>query len=263
MEKVVKHETTSWEGKLLQYNKREIIILALCVLFFESLNYPLIKIALNDVSPFLFLSIRFWLLALVFMPFAQKKNVNLLPLLQFAIIFNVAHYGFNYLSFKYLSPTIIALFQYLQVPFLFMMFYKKMFILLPFILYAILRTGDFNSVSLIGCILAIFSNLFWALAQMVQKKEEYSISTFVFFTSLFSAPFLSILAILTQESFDLSANSHPEKIILLLIYQIVVLGICKGLWANLSFKEGKNISTSFIWILKPICVAALSFFLCV
>ncbi|MDY6408017.1 MAG: EamA family transporter [Pseudomonadota bacterium] len=248
--------------RLPQYNKQKTLLLAFCVLFFESLNYPFIKMALDGSSPFLFLSIRFWLLALIFMPFTKIKNVQIRPLFQFALIFNVAHYGFNYLSFNYISPTTIGLFQYLQVPFLWMMIHKKNIALFSTILCMILLIQDLNYTSLIGCTLAIFSCLSWALGQMTQKKEEYTVSTFVFFTSILSAPFLTVLSVLTQENFNLG-TIHPERMFLLLIYQIGVLGVCKGIWANLSYKEGRSIHTTFIWILKPVCVAILSCLLCV
>ena len=245
---------------MLQYNRQKTLILAFCVLFFESLNYPLIKITLNDVSPFFFLSVRFWLLAIIFMPFAKIKNVQMWPLFQFAIVFNVAHYGFNYLSFKYLSPTAIALFQYTQIPLLFLMIHRKIVTLCLSIMGVLLFISGSNTLSLLGCSLAIFSNIAWALGQMVQKKEEYSISTFVFFTSLFSAPFLSALAFFARENFNLTSTS-PEKMIYLLLYQIIILGLCKGIWANLSFKEGRSVRTSFVWIFKPLCVAGLCLFL--
>lgn len=243
------------------YNRRKELFIAFCVLVFESLNYPFIKMALGGSSPFLFLSIRFWLLALIFMPFSKIRNIKIGPLFQFALIFNVAHYGFNYLSFNYMSPATIGLFQYLQVPLLWMMVHKKLFMLFFIMLGAILCILDLNYTGLIGCTLALFSCFSWALGQMTQKKEEYTVPTFVFFTSLFSAPFLTVLSFLTHESFNF-AKTHPEKVFLLLIYQICVLGVCKGIWANLSYKEGRSIHTTFICILKPICVAILSWILC-
>ena len=244
------------------FRKRKTLFLAFCVLFFESLNYPLIKMSLNGISPFFFLSLRFWLLALFFMPFAKIKNVRLLPLFKFALLFNVVHYSFNYFSFNCLSPTLIATFQYLQVPFLWMMIHKRFLMLLSVSICAILFIQDLNYINLFGVVCAIFSGVFWALGQISQKKEEYSISTFVFFTSLFSAPFLSILAIFRKNTFDLSVTDL-KKMTLLLLYQIAILGLCKGLWAQLSYKEGRSIHTTIIWVLKPICVAILSSLLCV
>ena len=73
---------------------------------------------------------------------------------------------------------------------------------------------------------------------------------------VFSAPFLSILALFTEENFNLTP-AYSQKMIYLLLYQLVILGLCKGLWANLSFKEGKSIKTSFIWIFKPLMVVLL------
>jgi len=64
----------------------DIWLLVVCVIW--GLSFPLVKTALNDISPLLFLSIRFWLGALVLLPFVRgiKHQMNLDRLLRGGLI---------------------------------------------------------------------------------------------------------------------------------------------------------------------------------
>lgn len=237
------------------------LFLAFIILSFQALNYPLIKICLSSVPPFFFLGIRFLLTGLIFFPFVNFSHIKLLPLFQISFILNVVHYGANYLSFKYMSPSVIALIQQTQIPFLILFLIilrglKKnsvpyLGIVLTFLgVFTIYGLSDFK---IIGLFYAFTSSISWAFAQILQKKYHYDFSSFVFFTSIFSVPFLFFISFISKENIHLEFNDF-RNVVYLLIYQILILGIGIGLWKHLIFTEKEKLSVSFIVLLKPLLI---------
>jgi drug/metabolite transporter (DMT)-like permease len=85
--------------------KLSAIFLSLLVVFIWGVNPAISKLGLQELPPFTFLTIRYAIIALLFLPFAKPTKKELGQLFFVAITSNVITNMLGYIAYKELSPS--------------------------------------------------------------------------------------------------------------------------------------------------------------
>ncbi|MFY7960238.1 MAG: DMT family transporter [Elsteraceae bacterium] len=92
-------------------------LLALAVAVAWGGNFPITKLGLADMPPILLLSFRFWLIALVLVPFVKVPWPSLRAIFKLAVTLGALHFAFMFSGVKRVDASTAALVSQLQVPF--------------------------------------------------------------------------------------------------------------------------------------------------
>jgi len=80
-------------------------------------NFPITKLGLATMPPILLLSFRFWLIALVLVPFVKVPWPALRGIFKLAVTLGALHFAFMFSGVKLVDASTAALTSQLQVPF--------------------------------------------------------------------------------------------------------------------------------------------------
>jgi O-acetylserine/cysteine efflux transporter len=92
------------------------IVLALLAMALWGLNFAVAKVALGEFPPILLAALRFWLVALILLPFCRRPP-RLRPILGLAIVLGLIHYPMVFSGLSRLDASTAAVVLQLQVPF--------------------------------------------------------------------------------------------------------------------------------------------------
>jgi len=92
-------------------------LLALGVALAWGGNFPITKLGLANMPPILLLSFRFWLIALVLVPFVKVPWPSLKGIFKLAVTLGALHFAFMFSGVKLVDASTAALVSQLQVPF--------------------------------------------------------------------------------------------------------------------------------------------------
>lgn len=231
------------------------VLIAVAVVACWGFNVSIGKIGVLQVPPLLFLTIRFILASLIFIPFAKIKKGDLKMLFLIALLLNVGHMGCIFVALKYLPVSSTSVLQQCEVPFAFIVAYlfghesvnrhQVMGVILAFA--GILCIFGIPDLNIIGLLAALASGVFWAFAQLAFKKVRHvNPNSFLAYTSLFSIPFL-FLASLLFEKVDYTAllSGINYKFYISMSYQVLVLGVAMMMWQRVVADNGINKVTPF------------------
>lgn len=93
------------------------LLIALMVTFVWGFNFVVVKIGLEQVPPFLFILLRFAVVAVVLLPFVRFPSKRWKPLIGYAIMLGAVHFGFIFTAIKYVDASTVALLSQLSAPF--------------------------------------------------------------------------------------------------------------------------------------------------
>ena len=96
--------------------KLSAIFLSLLVVFIWGINPAISKLGLQELPPFTFLTIRYTIVALMFLPFARPSKKELGQLLFVAVTSNVVTNMLGYIAYKELSPSASTLLMQTEGP---------------------------------------------------------------------------------------------------------------------------------------------------
>lgn len=231
------------------------VITAICIVACWGFNAAIGKMGVLEVPPLAFLSIRFILSALIFLPFAKVNRSHLKTLLLISLLLNVGHMGCIFIALKYLPASSASVLQQSEVPMAIVLaclfghekinFRQVIGIIIAFA--GILCIFGIPNINGIGLAAALFSGLFWAFAQLAFKKapklEPYA---FLAYTSLFSVPFLGLASYIFEDiNYADALRAADYKFYLSMAYQVLVLGVAMMLWQRVVAKNGINKATPF------------------
>jgi len=92
-------------------------LLALAVAVAWGGNFPITKLGLANMPPILLLSFRFWLIAMVLVPFVKVPWPSLRGIFKLAVTLGALHFAFMFSGVKLVDASTAALVSQLQVPF--------------------------------------------------------------------------------------------------------------------------------------------------
>lgn len=230
--------------------KLSAVFLSLLVVLIWGVNPAISKLGLQELPPFTFLTIRYAIVALIFLPFARPTKKELGQLLFVAITSNVITNMLGYIAYKELSPSASSLLMQTEGPISVLMaclwakekvnFKQVVAILLSFVGVAVIM--DMPEMSFYGVTLILLSRVFWGACQIMFKNTKHmETSTFLAYSYLFAVPFTAIGSIWIED-FD---YANIEKINWLIagwvmVFEVVALSIAIVLWQKLIAVNGVN-----------------------
>lgn len=228
--------------------KLSAILLSLLVVFIWGVNPAVSKLGLQELPPFTFLTIRYAIVALIFLPFAKPSKKELGQLLFVAITSNVITNMLGYIAYKELSPSASSLLMQTEGPISVLMaclwakerinLKQVLAILLSFVGVAVIM--DMPEMSFYGVALILLSRFFWGACQIMFKNTKHMpIPTFLAYSYLFAVPFTAMGSVWIED-FDYSALDKVNWVIAgwVMAFEVILLSVAMVLWQKLIAVNG-------------------------
>lgn len=237
------------------------LCLALTVIAIWGANAAIGKVAAVQVPPVAFLAFRFFLTAMLCMPFIVWRRDSLWPLFKIAFVLNFLHYGFVFSAMKYLDASALSLIQQVQVPaavFLGWAIFREplsprkvLGMILGFV--GLLFFKRVESVTALGVVLVLLGSFAWALGNVEMKKlQGVSMPSFMGMTTLFSVPFLAVTSFVLQEPvLDNIRTANWHEVWGVLAYQIILGSASMMMWQRLVAWHGVTV-TAPLTLAQPV-----------
>lgn len=230
--------------------KLSAIFLSLLVVIIWGVNPAISKLGLMEIPPLTFLTIRYAIIALLFLPFARPTKKELWQLFVVALTSNVITNILCYIAYSELSPSASSLLLQTEGPVSVLMacLWAKerintkqiMAILLSFV--GVMVILGIPQMSLYGVVLILSSRIFWGACQIVFKNTKHlPIATFLAYSYLFAVPF-TLVGSLCFEDFDYSKIGEINWSVAgwVMAFEVIVLSIAMVLWQKLIAVNGVN-----------------------
>lgn len=232
------------------------IFLSLFVVSMWGINPAISKLGLEQIPPFAFLTIRYTIIALIFLPFARPTKQELKQLFIVALTSNVINNILCYIAYAELSPSASSLLLQTEGPISVLMaciwakerinFKQVMSILLSFI--GVIVILGIPQMSINGVVLILLSCVFWGICQIVFKGTKHmSPTVFLAYSYFFAIPFTAIGS-LWFEGYDYSYFNQANWAIIgwTMAFEVIVLSIAMVTWQKLIAANGVNKIAPFI-----------------
>ena len=230
--------------------KLSAIFLSLLVVIIWGVNPAVSKLGLEEIPPYTFLTIRYTIIACMFLPFAKPSRHELWQLFIVAITSNVITNILCYIAYSELTPSASTLLLQTEGPISVLMaclwakerinLKQVLSILLSFV--GVMVILGVPNMSLYGVALILFSRFFWGICQIVFKDTKHMpISTFLAYSYLFAAPFTAIGAFWVED-FDFGSLAKINWNIAgwVMAFEVVMLSVAIVLWQKLIAVNGVN-----------------------
>ena len=228
--------------------KLSAIFLSLLVVFIWGVNPAISKLGLQELPPFTFLTIRYTIVALMFLPFARPSKKELAQLLFVAVTSNVVTNMLGYIAYKELSPSASTFLMQTEGPISVLMaciwakerinFKQVMAILLSFIGVAVIM--DMPEMSFYGVALILLSRVFWGACQIMFKNTKHmDTSSFLAYSYLFAVPFTAAGSVWI-EKFDYTALGQVNWVVAgwVMAFEVILLSAAMVMWKKLIAANG-------------------------
>ncbi len=220
-------------------------LLALIVTIIWGTNFVFIKYGLNELPPFLFATIRFFLVAFPLIFFFPKPKASWRLIAAYGLFIGAGQFGILFFAMQNdISPGIASLVLQTQVFFSIIFaisFFKELVapiqwfaLVISFSGIALIASKTDGQTTLFGLALALLAAMSWAMGNMVVKKAgKVDIIAFLAYSSLFAVPVLATMS-LYFEGWDLiktsiqSANMTSVYVVLWQTIGNTLIGY--GLW---------------------------------
>lgn len=220
-----------------------VALLATFVAASWGLNAAVTKYGALNIPPLTLLVFRYFLTALIFLPFAKIKKSETGPLLKIAFLEGVVTNGAIYTAFKYLSPTASTLLLQTGAPLAVMLacifgrerISKKETAGIILSLAGVVVIAGLPDISLLGCALILLSRLSWASTQLLYKKlPSITAASFIAYMSLFALPFLIPAALISDyAAYGGVTDIKWGRLAVNMVYQVGVLSLSMIIWQRL------------------------------
>lgn len=193
-------------------------LLALIVTLIWGTNFVFIKYGLNELPPFLFATIRFFLVAFPLIFFFPKPKASWWLIAAYGLFIGAGQFGILFYAMQNdISPGLASLVLQTQVFFsvIFAIFFFKELItpiqwlalIISFSGIALIASKTGGQTTLFGLALALLAAMSWAMGNMTVKKAgKVDIIAFLAYSSLFAVPVLALMS-LYFEGWDLIKTS--------------------------------------------------------
>ena len=226
------------------------IFWALFVVIIWGINPAISKLGLVEIPPFTFLTIRYSIIALMFLPFARPTRRELWQLFTVALTSNVITNALCYAAYAALSPSAASLLLQTEGPISVLMaciwakesinFKQVLAILLSFIGVVIIL--GVPNMSLFGVFAIMLSRFFWGACQIVFKGTKRMETTiFLAYSYLFAVPFMAAGSVF-YEHYDYTKLATVDWKIAgwVMAFEVIVLSVAMVVWQKLIAVNGVN-----------------------
>ena len=182
-------------------------LLAFIVTLIWGTNFVFIKYGLDELPPFLFAAIRFFLVAFPLVFFLKRPNANWWLIAVYGLLIGFGQFGLLFYAMQNdISPGLASLVVQTQIFFsiVFAIFlFKEPILLAQWIALVISFSGialiaskvDSNT-TILGLVLVLIAAMSWAMGNMVIKKAgKVDIIAFLAYSSLFTVPVLVLMSL--------------------------------------------------------------------
>ena len=231
------------------------ILLALAIVAGWGFNVAVGKMGVSELNPLLFLSIRFFMAGIIFLPFAKVTRSQIKYLFLIAIFLNVGHMGGVFMALRYLPASTMAVLQPLQVPLSIILSYfilkeditAKQIIGIIVAFGGLLFMFGLPDLNLYGLIALAVGCLFWVLTQMLFKiSPKFDGYSFLAYTSLISSPFLFLFSYFGENvDYQNLDFGFSGRFYFSLAFQVFAMSIAMLMWQRLVAKAGVNKTSPF------------------
>lgn len=228
--------------------KLSAIFLSLFVVLIWGVNPAISKLGLQEIPPFTFLTIRYAIVGLLFLPFAKPTKKELGQLFFVAITSNVITNMLGYIAYKELSPSASSLLMQTEGPISVLMaclwakekINSKQILALILSFIGVVIIMDMPKMSFYGVALILLSRVFWGACQIVFKDTKHmDISTFLAYSYLFAVPFTAAGSVWI-EGFDYAALEKIDWVVAgwVMAFEVIMLSVAMVLWQKLIAVNG-------------------------
>lgn len=250
-------------------------LLAFIVAFIWGTNFVFIKYGLEELPPFLFASLRFFLVAIPLVFFLPKPKVSWVLIAAYGLFIGLGQFGLMFFAMQSnISPGLASLVVQMQVFFsilLALIFFKEsvtptqwIALIISFAGIGLIASKVDGHTTLFGLTLILTAAMSWSFGNMAVKKAgNVNIIAFLAYSSLFATPALALMS-LYFEGWSLivtSLQSASINSVYIVLWQTIgntIIGY--GLWNFLLSRYNASIVTPWA-LLVPISGMAASSFL--
>ena len=219
-------------------------LLALGVALAWGGNFPITKLGLANMPPILLLSFRFWLIALVLVPFVKVPWPSLKGIFKLAVTLGALHFAFMFSGVKLVDASTAALVSQLQVPFATLLaavlfrerppLQRLLGTALAMIgvgIVALDSSGPISSVgrsdhALLGVGLIVIAAFMWAVSNIQMKALSQTPALALHgWMALFAAPMLTALSFLFETGQIEAVRAADTMVWVSAFYMAFVVGI--------------------------------------
>ncbi len=182
-------------------------LLAFLVTFIWGTNFVFIKYGLDELPPFLFATLRFFLVAFPLVFFLPKPKAPWSLIATYGVLIGFGQFGLMFYAMRSdISPGLASLVVQTQVFFsivIAILFFKESVKGIQWLALSVVLTGIVliainveGQTTTLGLVLILLAAMSWALGNMsVKKAGNVNIITFLAYSSLFSVPILASLSL--------------------------------------------------------------------
>lgn len=251
---------------------RRDMLLALIVVIFWGVHFPVIKTGTNEIPGLLLVSLRFLITGLAFLPFAAKLNrTQARHMLVFSAYYYMSHLPLLFVALRFLESATVALIMQAQVPFAMILgwvLYNERFrwktsagLALAFIgLLFIFGSPDITSY--LGLGLTVASAFMWALGSLHMRKiSDVDMPSMTAYSALFAVPVtLGMSFLFEHDQARELATANWWKLGGVLSYQVILMSIMMYVWKQLLSRNTVQYVTAFS-LLQPVCAVVSAHFM--
>jgi O-acetylserine/cysteine efflux transporter len=229
------------------------------------------KIALSDMDPLLFTAARFFLLALVLLPFVKISHQQIRPLLPIALVMGLGHFYLLAVGISIVPGVIASVCFILGAPFSALLSYLLLNERLSQVQSVAIVTATLGAMlpTLLigqselqwGILIVVLSTFMWAVGNIqIRKLNQLPLLSVQFWIAIITAP-LCFIAFLLQPDAAPMLPQFTTKTLLSLTYVVFCSSILSySLWYGLIHRHGMKRLAGFV-LLQPVFTLTFGFLL--
>ena len=226
------------------------VVLALLAVAIWGFHPAVGKLGLLESPPFAFLTIRYTLISLIFLPFARPTKKELVQLFFVAMTSNVIYNAFCYFAYTKLSPSAAILLLQTEAPIAILMacllsgekinWRQALAIFFAFcgviIVLGVPKIHVWGALAILGC------SVSWGICLLIFKETKgMQIKTFLAYSYFFALPFVAFGAFeIEHYNFKDILGVNWNIAGCFLFYEVVLLSVANVVWRLLVAENGIN-----------------------
>lgn len=221
------------------------LAVAIFVITIWGLNFVVVKLGLEEMPPFLFMMLRFAVVAAILVPFVRWPKGKFWPLLAYATVLGTIHFSLMFNAINHIDASTVALLSQLNTPFAVLisaLFFRDypgwrriLGIVIAFAGCAIIAGEPRFDDDIAAILMVVGGTLAWAVAA-AQVKWIGEINPFALngWMALMAAPQLALITYIAEDGQWQALSEVSIQGVGAVLYQsVMVVIVGYGLWYGL------------------------------
>ena len=208
------------------------------------------KLGLLEIPPFAFLTIRYAIISLIFLPFARPTKQELIQLFFVALTSNVIYNAFCYFAYTKLTPSATILLLQTEAPIAILMAYLiageklnlRQVLAVFFAFCGVVIVLGLPKIHIWGALAILGCSVSWGICLLIFKETKgMQIKTFLAYSYFFALPFVAFGAFeIEHYNFKDILGVNWNIAGCFLFYEVVLLSVANVVWRLLVAENGIN-----------------------